>query len=171
LKPVYIAVLGSGSQCSKENQINAFQIGQELAKSGAVTLSGGLSGIFAYAFEGAKEQGGQTIAILGEATEPPVPSKNCDHILTTGIGLAKHSIIANVCDGAIVIEGWLGTLALISEFLTLKKHVVLLENSGGIASTLINRPLIDGSDILLEHYNSAEKCVQGVMNKINMENK
>jgi len=162
---IYIAVLGYGSMCSEQNKRLAFEVGCSIAINKAVVVCGGLGGVFFHAFEGAKKNGGETIAILGQKSDKE-ELVICDHIINTGVGTAKHAIIANTCDGAIVVGGWINTLSVVSEFIALKKPIVLLEETGGVASTYTNSELIAGSNIYLEHFKKPVECVSYLLEKI-----
>jgi len=155
----YVAVVGTGSKCSKKNASLAYEIGKEIASKGGVVVCGGTGGVFSHAFRGAKTKAGQSIAIVGGAKHEKIP-RALDHVICTGIGAARHALIATTCCGAIVIEGWIGSLAIVCEFLAQRKPVVLLRDSGGIASTYSERDLIEGAEFSIYQASSAKEAVK-----------
>src|SRR3989344_682465 len=100
-----IAVFGSdGDHCKKENYEIARKVGEEIAKSGNILLTGGGSGIMKYASLGAYENGGTVVGILPGADKRD-SNQYCTIIIPTGIGFARGQILANAADAAIIIEG------------------------------------------------------------------
>ncbi|MBW1973808.1 MAG: TIGR00725 family protein, partial [Deltaproteobacteria bacterium] len=60
-----IAVIGSSkSICTKKAYRLAEKVGEEIAKIGAVTVTGGGHGVMEAAMKGAKKHGGLTLGIL-----------------------------------------------------------------------------------------------------------
>ena len=112
---IYIAVLGTGSQCTETIAIAAHKVGEGIAKRGAVVVCGGIGGVFQNVFEGANCFGGETIAITED--DNTVDTVICNHAIATGMGTPRYSIIANTCSGGVVLGGWIGSLILMMNFL------------------------------------------------------
>jgi len=124
-KPLLIAVIG-GSYCSEEIYELARQVGQEIARTGAILICGGMFGVMEAACRGAKEAGGTAIGIL------PGKMKNeanafVDIPIVTGLNDARNVIIAQSADGVIAVDGEYGTLSEIAFALKFGKPVVGLK--------------------------------------------
>ncbi len=134
-----IVVLGSSKAiCTKEAYNMAFEVGQELAKKGAVTLTGGGHGVMEAALKGAKKEGGVTIAIIPWENLYKV-NDYADYVVATGIGWSRNSININSADGCIVIHGGAGTLNEATYAYMMGKPCVALTPSGGIAEEITDR--------------------------------
>lgn len=131
-----IAVLGSSKEiCTKKAYKLAEEVGEEIAKIGAITVTGGGHGVMEAAMKGAKKHGGLTLGILPwERIEHY--NRYCDVIVATGIGWSRDSINLNSCDGAIVVGGGAGTLNEASYAYIEDVPIVAITTSGGMAETL-----------------------------------
>jgi uncharacterized protein (TIGR00725 family) len=135
-RKLQIAVLGSSKEiCSKKAYELAEQVGEELAKMGAITVTGGGHGVMEAAMKGAKKYGGLTLGILPwEKIEHY--NKYCDAIVATGIGWSRDAINLNSSDGAIIVGGGAGTLNEASYAYIEDIPIVAITTSGGMAETL-----------------------------------
>jgi uncharacterized protein (TIGR00725 family) len=108
----FVAVIG-GSQCSKKEARMAEEVGQELARRGAILVCGGLGGIMKAACKGASAEGGTTIGILPggdkRAANPYVQIP-----IVTSLGEARNVIVVKSAQAVIAIGGGYGTLSEIS---------------------------------------------------------
>lgn len=131
-----IAVLGSSKEiCTKHAYKLAEQVGEEIAKMDAITVTGGGHGVMEAAMKGAKKRGGLTLGILPwEKMEHY--NKYCDVIVATGIGFSRDAINLNSCDGAIIVGGGAGTLNEASYAYIEDIPIVAVTASGGMAKTL-----------------------------------
>jgi uncharacterized protein (TIGR00725 family) len=103
-----IAVIGGGQPTSKEAKL-AEKVGRELAKSGAILVCGGLSGVMEAACKGASAEGGMTIGILpGENRRLANPHVQIP--IATGIGYARNAAVVKSAQAVIAIGGSYGTL-------------------------------------------------------------
>jgi uncharacterized protein (TIGR00725 family) len=122
--PRYIAVVGRG-ECTPQEARVAEEVGEQLAKQGAVLVCGGRSGIMEAACRGAKSAGGTTIGIL-----PGVDRRGAndyvDYAIATGLGEGRNLVIILTADGVIALPGEFGTLSEISFALIHNKPVVSL---------------------------------------------
>jgi uncharacterized protein (TIGR00725 family) len=119
-----IAVCAPGS-ASDEELVLAGAVGRLLAERGCTLVCGGLGGAMAAACRGAKEAGGVTIGILpgydDRAANPWV-----DHVICTGLGQARNTLVAATGQALIAVGGGWGTLSEIALGLRLGRPVVLL---------------------------------------------
>jgi len=119
-----IAVCAPGS-ASDEELVLAGAVGRLLAERGCTLVCGGLGGAMAAACRGAKEAGGVTIGILpgydDRAANPWV-----DHVICTGLGQARNTLVAATGQALIAIGGGWGTLSEIALGLRLGRPVVLI---------------------------------------------
>ena len=123
-QPRYIAVIGRG-ECTPQEAKLAEEVGEQLAKRGAVLICGGLGGVMEAACRGAKGAGGTTIGIL-----PGVDRRGAndyvDYAIASGLGEGRNLLIILTADGVIALPGEFGTLSEISFALMHNKPVVSL---------------------------------------------
>jgi uncharacterized protein (TIGR00725 family) len=134
-----VSVIG-GSSASDEILALAEQVGQEIAKSGAALVCGGLGGVMEYACRGAKSQGGLTIGILPSDMKESA-NKYVDIAIPTGFGHARNYLVAKSGDAVIVIDGSAGTLSEMAIAWFSGRPVIALVPSGGWAEELANRKI------------------------------
>jgi len=141
-----IGVIGSGA-CSKEISDLAFEVGQEIARCGAILVCGGLSGVMEAACKGAKEAGGSTVGIL-PGTDAKEANPYVDIPIVTGLREARNIIVVRSCQAIISINGSYGTLSEIAFALRLNIPVIGLrtwqpkEPSGKIPAIIeVDTPL------------------------------
>ena len=123
--PPIIAVIGAG-QCENSIYQLAFQVGEEIAKRGAILVCGGLGGVMEAAAKGASMADGITVGIL------PGPSSNSANPyikipVATDMGQARNVIIAHTADGLVAVSGGAGTLSEIGHALKIGKPIVGLK--------------------------------------------
>ncbi len=143
-----IAVIGGG-RCSEEIYELARQVGQEIAKAGAMLMCGGLFGVMEAACRGAKEAGGMTIGILPGKTKEEA-NAFVDLPIVTGFNDARNVIIARSADGVIAIDGAFGTLSEIAFALNFGKPVVGLRLSFDIPQAVQATTAADAVNLLLK---------------------
>lgn len=107
--PLLIAVIG-GSYPSPEAIAQAYEVGRELAKRGAIVLCGGLTGVMEAVAKGVKEEGGLTIGIL-PGNDPAEANPHIGIPLATGMGYARNAVITRAARAVIAIDGSFGTLS------------------------------------------------------------
>jgi hypothetical protein len=123
--PPIIAVIGAG-QCESSIYQLAVEVGEEIAKRGAILVCGGLGGVMEAAAKGASMVGGLTVGIL------PGPSGNSANPyinipVATDMGQARNVIIAHTADGLVAVSGGAGTLSEIGHGLKIGKPIVGLK--------------------------------------------
>ena len=117
-----IGVIGSGDPEKRHDPL-AIEVGSLIARYGAVTVCGGLSGIMEAVCRGAVQEGGTTIGIL------PGSNKNeaNPHItfpIPTGLGVARNVLVVRTADALVALPGGSGTLSEIALALNIGKPVV-----------------------------------------------
>jgi len=143
---IQIGVVGNKEVRTKSVWNTALEVGREIARSDAILVCGGLTGVMEAAAKGAKEAGGVTVGIIpGSAKNEANPY--IDIAIATGIGYARNAIIAATSDAVVVVGGGPGTMSEIALALNIEKPVVALENSGGVADLLVGKR-IDGRMVL-----------------------
>lgn len=113
-----IGVSGSAAgNITKELEKKAFIIGQEIAKAGAILVTGATTGLSYEAVKGAKSKGGFVVGVSpAENKEEHLkayqkPIEGFDFIIYTGSGLKGRNVIfIHSCDAVICIGGRIGTL-------------------------------------------------------------
>ncbi|MFQ5637090.1 MAG: TIGR00725 family protein [bacterium] len=123
-----IGVIGGG-HCSRDIEILAENVGENIARQGGILICGGLYGVMEAACRGAKKQGGTTIGILPGADKSEA-NRFVDIPIVTGLADARNVIIARTADGVIAVNGEYGTLSEIAFCLKFNKPVVGLQTWG-----------------------------------------
>ena len=144
----------------------AYETGLEIAKAGAVLITGGLGGVMHAACHGAKDGGGLTVGIIPQ-NDPSFANEYCDIVIPTGIGLARDFLNALAGDGVIVIGGGSGTLSETCAAYMYKKHIVAIKNSGGIADRYADQYLDHRENVKIVGVNSPKEAVKYILEKIN----
>jgi len=107
-----IGVFGPGNVSEADEAWQAaFSVGQQLAQSGFVVLTGGLGGVMTAASKGAKEEGGLTVGVLPGTSKSSPANAYVDIPVYTGMAEARNAINVKSCQAAIAIGGEYGTLS------------------------------------------------------------
>ena len=121
--PAYVAVVGPAATSDETVVDRAFQVGVELARRGAVVVSGGLGGVMAAACRGACEAGGTTLGILpGDDRAAANPWVTV--AVATGMGELRNGLVVRASDAVLAVAGAYGTLSEIALALKAGKRVV-----------------------------------------------
>jgi uncharacterized protein (TIGR00725 family) len=121
-----IGIMGPGDKASDFDVANAYAVGSMCARRGYLVMTGGRpAGVMEAGLRGAKEAGGQTMAIL------PFKSKNeasayADIVVSTGMNSARNFINILTSDAVVACGVEAGTLSEIALALKEGKRVVLL---------------------------------------------
>ena len=120
-----MAVSGGGEAGEQACRM-AEEVGRELARRGAVVVTGGLGGAMEAACRGAKAEGGTTLGILpthdrGDANEW------VDVAVPTGLGEARNALVVRAADALVAVAGEFGTLSEIALALKVGTPVVGLD--------------------------------------------
>lgn len=141
MRKIQIAVVGyNKDKCTEQARILAYEVGKEVARAGAVLVCGGLGGVMESACKGSKENNGFTIGIIPQ-DEFSFANAFCDVVICTGIGFARDFMIASSADGIIAIGGGVGTLIEMAAGYMIKKSIVVIAGSGGVADTYAGKYL------------------------------
>ncbi|HEX5038804.1 MAG TPA: TIGR00725 family protein, partial [Candidatus Limnocylindria bacterium] len=127
-RPPYVAVIGDGDPRGPDgNRILewAEEVGQHIARSGAVVVTGGLGGVMRAASRGAVGAGGQTIGIL-PGTDPAEANEFVQTPVATGLGVVRNLVVVTSADAVVAIGGRHGTLSEIGLALRMGRSVVTL---------------------------------------------
>jgi uncharacterized protein (TIGR00725 family) len=144
-----IAVIGGG-HCSEEIYELARQVGQEIARAGAMLICGGMFGVMEAACRGAKEAGGTTIGILPGKSKTEA-NAFVDIPLVTGLNDARNVIIARSADGVIAVDGEYGTLSEMAFSLKFGKPVAGLKLSFNIPQVIQAATAAEAVNLLMSH--------------------
>ncbi len=168
-KKLQIAVIGSagkadykgrgGSTQSMENA--AEQIGNLLAKEGAVVITGGKDGVMEAAGRGAKRAGGTTIGVV-KGSKRRTSNQYTDIEVVSGMeasGLDELLIIL-MSDALIVVGGGAGTLQEIALAYRNDKSIIVLEGSGGWGAVVANKYLDGRKRLKIQTAKNAADAVE-----------
>ena len=144
----------------------AYETGLEIAKSGAVLITGGLGGVMHAACHGAKDGGGLTVGIIPQ-NDPSFANEYCDIVIPTGIGLARDFLNALAGDGVIIIGGGSGTLSETCAAYMYKKPIAAIKNSGGIADRFADQYLDHRENVKIVGVSSPKEAVKYILEKVN----
>ena len=140
-----IAIIGSADRVSSEVEQMAEELGQEIARSGAVLISGGRKGVMEASCRGAKKENGLVVGILPKTRDQA--NQFVDICIVTGMGDARNVLNVNSADAVISVWGGAGTLSEIALALKADKRVVAMRLSGGVSSMMAGKT-IDGKIII-----------------------
>jgi uncharacterized protein (TIGR00725 family) len=127
-RPRQIAVIGSG-RCEQDSELAqlAEQVGERLARAGAVLVCGGLGGVMEAASRGAAEAGGTVLGIL-PATAVEAANPHCTHVVATGIGHGRNLAVVSSGEAVIAVGGEWGTLSEIGFARAIGRTVIALRS-------------------------------------------
>lgn len=129
-RPAHVAIIGDGDPRGPDAHRLlewAEEIGQELARGGAIVITGGLGGIMLAASRGARAAGGQTIGLLPGA-DASEANEFVSIPIATGLGVVRNLVVVTAADVVIAIGGRHGTLSEIGLALRMGRHVVALSS-------------------------------------------
>ncbi len=166
-KKIQILIIGNNqSGTTPELEKIAYDTGMEVAKSGAVLVTGGLDGVMKAASHGAKDAGGLTLGIIPQ-DNPSFANEYCDIVVPSGMGLARDFLNALSADGVIIIGGGSGTLSETCAAYMYKKPIVAIKNSGGVAEKYSDQYLDHRKNVLIIGVSSPREAVKTILEKIN----
>jgi uncharacterized protein (TIGR00725 family) len=112
-----IGVVGA-SECHEALEKIAEETGGLIAKSGAVLVCGGRSGVMEAACRGAKNEGGMAVGIVPDRS-PGNPYLYA--VIKSNLGIARNALVVGSSDAVIAIGGAYGTLSEIA--MALKEEI------------------------------------------------
>ena len=129
-RPPHVAVIGDGDPRGPDaHRILewAEEVGQLLARGGAVVITGGLGGVMRAASRGAHGAGGTTIGILPGADAADA-NEFVSLPIATGLGVVRNVVVVTAADAVVAIGGRQGTLSEIGMALRMGRQVVALSS-------------------------------------------
>lgn len=123
----YIGVIGAGC-CDAATGRLAYEVGREIAFSGAILVCGGLGGVMEEACRGCREAGGVALGILPGANRGDA-NPYISFALATGLGEMRNFLVVRCSDLLIAVAGEYGTLSEIAIALKEGKKVIALKPS------------------------------------------
>ncbi len=166
VKKVQILVIGNNENGSTpELEKIAYETGMEVAKAGAVLISGGLGGVMKAACHGARDGGGLTVGIIPQ-NDASFANEYCDIVIPSGIGLARDFLTALAGDGVIIIGGASGTLSETCAAYMHKKPIVVIKNTGGVADKYADQYLDHRKHVKIIGVNAPKEAVKLILKKI-----
>ena len=136
-------VIGFGKDhCPELAYRTAYSLGLEIAKRGAVLLTGGLGGIMEAASHGAKDGGGFVVGIIPQ-DDKRAANDFCDVVIATGLGFARDFLTAYSADAIIIVGGGVGTMIEISAAYQKNIPIIALRGTGGVADRYADTYLDD----------------------------
>lgn len=161
-----ILVIGHDQdECTSEQEKIAYETGTEIAKSGAVLITGGLGGIMKAATKGAHDAGGITLGIIPQNTHS-FANEFCDIVIPTGIGYSRDFLNSLTSDGVIIIGGGSGTLAEVCAAYMHKRPMVAIKNTGGIADQYADKFVDSRERVKIIGVSSPKEAVKTILEKI-----
>jgi uncharacterized protein (TIGR00725 family) len=130
LRLPHVAVVGDGDPRGPDaTRILdwAEEIGQLLARGGAVVITGGLGGVMRAASRGATAAGGMTLGILPGA-DPSEANEWIRIPIATGLGVVRNLVVVTAADAVVAVGGRHGTLSEIGLALRMGRQVVALSS-------------------------------------------
>jgi uncharacterized protein (TIGR00725 family) len=119
----YVAVVGAGDDVEPRLLAAAEAVGAELARRGAVVVTGGLGGVMEAACRGARSAGGATLGIL-PGDDRAAANAFVSVAVATGLGELRNGLVVRCADAVVAIAGGYGTLSEIALALKAGKPVV-----------------------------------------------
>lgn len=120
---VYVAVVGAGGDDVPAELLAAAEaVGAELARRGAVVVTGGLGGVMEAACRGARSAGGTTLGIL-PGDDRSAANAYVDVSVATGMGELRNALVVRSADALVAVAGGAGTLSEIAFALKAGKRV------------------------------------------------
>ncbi len=140
-----VVVIGSGDSSQDNNE--AYEIGNYIAKKGWVLVSGGRGGIMESASKGAYEADGTVIGIIPDS-DLHNSNKYCNIVIPTGIGHARNMVNVLSGDVIIAIGGKWGTLSEIAYAQIFNRAVILCAFTKGWSDVLSSSPDLQNNKLI-----------------------
>jgi uncharacterized protein (TIGR00725 family) len=108
-QPPYIAVVGAGD-ATPEQALAAEEVGERLARAGAIVINGGRGGVMAAASRGAHRAGGIVVGLL-PGSDRATANEWVTVALPTGLGELRNGLVVRAADVVVAVGGAYGTLS------------------------------------------------------------
>ena len=156
-----IAVIGNAddSHVSKKVERIAYEIGEQIAKSGSVLICGGMGGVMKAACKGALSKNGVTIGVLPFLNKK-IANKFVKIVLCSGMAIGmRDSIIIHSADATIALGGGSGTMGEIALAYMYKKPLIAVTGTGGWANKLEGRYIDERKKMKVMYAKTAKEAV------------
>jgi len=117
-------------------------VGLEIARRGAVLLTGGLGGVMEAASHGAKDGGGFVVGIVPQ-DDKRAANDFCDVVIATGLGFNRDFLTAYSADAVIIVGGGVGTMIEAAAAYQKNIPIVAVKGTGGVADRYADTYLDD----------------------------
>ena len=166
-KKLQIVIIGNNENgFTPELEKISYETGLEVARSGAILITGGLGGVMKAASQGAKDANGFVIGIIPQ-NDASFANEYCDVVIPSGIGLARDFLTALSGDGIIIIGGGSGTLSEVCAAYMHKRPMVAIKNTGGIADRYADQYLDHRKQVKIIGATSPREAVKTILSEIN----
>ena len=161
-----ILVIGNNTNgCTPKHKKIAYEVGEKIAKSNSVLITGGLGGVMQAASHGAHDANGLTIGIIPQ-DDATLANEFCDIVIPTGMGLTRDFLNALSADGIIIVGGGSGTLSEVCAAYMYKKPMVAIRNIGGSVEQYIDGFLDHRKNIKIIGVDTPADAVQTILELI-----
>ena len=165
-----ILVVGNNTNgCTPKHEKIAYEVGEIIAKSDSVLITGGLGGVMTAASHGAHDANGLTVGIIPQ-NDATMANEFCDIVIPTGIGLARDFLNALTADGIIIVGGGSGTLSEVCAAYMHKKPMVAIRNIGGSIEPYIDDFLDHRENIKIIGVDTPQNAVKTILELITTSN-
>ncbi len=166
-----ILVIGHNTNgCTPKHEKIAYEVGEKIAKSDSVLITGGLGGVMKAASHGAHDANGLTIGIIPQ-NDATMANQFCDIVIPTGMGLARDFLNALSADGIIIVGGGSGTLSEVCAAYMHKKPMVAIRNIGGSVEQYIDGFLDHRKNVKIIGVDTPEDAVKTILELISTSHK
>lgn len=164
-RPQILIIGNNESETDPHLERVSYETGKEVAKSGAVLITGGLGGVMRAASRGAKAAEGLVIGIIPQ-NDASFANEYCDIVIPSGIGLARDFLTALSGDGVIIIGGGAGTLSEACAAYMHKRPMVAIKNTGGIADRYADQYIDHRQHVKVIGASTPREAVRLILDKI-----
>jgi uncharacterized protein (TIGR00725 family) len=171
-RKLQIGVMGSAADLnySKKLEELAFGVGQEIARSGNITVYGAekdYDSLSTAASRGAKSLQGLTVGVTyGKGKDIFDKEGNTDVIIVTGIerGGGREFVLVNSCDAIIIVSGGSGTLTETAIAYQMNIPIIALCGTGGWADKLAGTYIDERKRVIVNSVVTPKEAVDLAIN-------
>lgn len=158
-----ILVIGHNDNgCTERHGKIAYEVGSEVARSGAVLISGGMGGVMRESCRGARDSGGLTVGIIPQDRHS-FANEFCDVVIPSGMGVTRDSLNALSADGVVIIGGGSGTLSEVCAAYMHGRPMVAIRGTGGVADQYAGKFVDHRSTVRIIGADSAAEAVRLIL--------
>jgi uncharacterized protein (TIGR00725 family) len=134
-------------------------VGMEVARRGAILISGGLGGVMEAACRGANDGGGFVIGIVPQ-DDKAAANEFCNAVIATGIGFARDFVTAYSADAVIIVGGGAGSMIEVAAAYQKGIPIIAVRGTGGMADRLVDTYIDDRKIERILGENTPQKAVE-----------